>query len=198
MNLAQRAKIIDGSQKYKFYNYLKSDGTAYINTGLIPNYDTQAKINCYIISSSTTGFVFGSRTSSSSSDKYCAIFTSTSTYYAPFASTNGSLAGNYVGVQFEFDLSKNGFFINGVQKISYSDTSLTSSLNIFLFRLNQAGNPYGTIVSKIYSCRIYDNGTLVRDFVPAKRRSDGVVGMLDKVHNVFYTNAAGSGSFTIG
>ena len=50
---------------------------------------------------------------------------------------------------------------------------------------------------KQYMVRIWDNGLLVRDYLPCYRKSDNVIGMLDMVNNVFYTNA-GSGTFTKG
>lgn len=51
--------------------------------------------------------------------------------------------------------------------------------------------------AKLYGCKAYDaNGTLIRDFVPCKK-ANGVVGLYDKVNNVFYSNS-GSGSFVAG
>ena len=46
----------------------------------------------------------------------------------------------------------------------------------------------------LYSCQIYDNGTLVRDFVPCINGS-GEVGLYDLVGKQFYGNA-GTGVFT--
>ena len=53
--------------------------------------------------------------------------------------------------------------------------------------------------AKIYSFKIRDNGTLVRDFVPVKLTNGSTVeyAMLDKVENKIYHNA-GTGSFTGG
>lgn len=45
--------------------------------------------------------------------------------------------------------------------------------------------------------KIWDDGTLVSDFVPAKRDADDVLGMYDLVSDTFYTNA-GSGTFVGG
>ncbi len=44
---------------------------------------------------------------------------------------------------------------------------------------------------------MYDNGTLVRDFIPCYRKQDGVIGMYDLANDVFYTNA-GTGTFLKG
>lgn len=51
--------------------------------------------------------------------------------------------------------------------------------------------------ARIYRAKIWDNGTLIRDFVPAMRDADEELGMYDIVNNVFYTNA-GTGVFTGG
>lgn len=48
----------------------------------------------------------------------------------------------------------------------------------------------------MYSCKIYDNETLVRDFVPCKNAT-GAVGLYDTVEGQFYANA-GTGTFTAG
>lgn len=42
--------------------------------------------------------------------------------------------------------------------------------------------------AKLYSCKIYKDTTLVRDFIPAKRVSDGMCGLWDKVNYKFYTD----------
>ncbi|MBR6504924.1 MAG: hypothetical protein IKT41_04370 [Clostridia bacterium] len=57
---------------------------------------------------------------------------------------------------------------------------------------------YSRIASaKIYNCKIWDNGVLVRNFIPCYRRIDNVVGMYDLVNNEFYENA-GTGTFVKG
>ena len=45
-------------------------------------------------------------------------------------------------------------------------------------------------------CAVYDNDTLIRDFVPAKK-ADGTIGLYDRVSGTVYTNA-GTGAFTAG
>ena len=54
---------------------------------------------------------------------------------------------------------------------------------------------YGSQI-KIYSAKIYQNGSLVRDFIPCKNAA-GIIGLWDDVNSVFYQNA-GSGVFTAG
>lgn len=56
---------------------------------------------------------------------------------------------------------------------------------MYLFACNGSSITYvGS--SRIYSCQIYDNDTIIRDYVPAKN-SSGISGLYDLVNNVFYT-----------
>ena len=48
--------------------------------------------------------------------------------------------------------------------------------------------------AKLWRCKCIQNGSLIRDFIPAMRNSDGAIGLIDVVNNVFYGNA-GSGVF---
>ena len=79
----------------------------------------------------------------------------------------------------------------------------SSGRNDFLFALNQGGGSRFGIYGRIYYCTVKEKTDtagvyhMIRDFVPAKRLSDGVLGMLDKYNGVFYVNN-GSGAFIAG
>ena len=77
----------------------------------------------------------------------------------------------------------------------FSDSSFTATGNLYLFSVN-GGGTYDNATMKLYSCQIYDNDTLVRDYVPCQK-PDGTVGLWDDVNSVFYGNA-GTGTFTAG
>ena len=50
---------------------------------------------------------------------------------------------------------------------------------------------------KIYGVELFEDSVLVRKLIPAKRKSDNVLGMYDMVTEKFFTNA-GTGTFTAG
>ena len=50
---------------------------------------------------------------------------------------------------------------------------------------------------KIFRCKIWKSGELVRNMIPCYRKADSETGMYDLVNNVFYTNT-GSGAFVPG
>ena len=78
-----------------------------------------------------------------------------------------------------------------VANVSYSNTY---TLGLFKDQLNPSTGISG---SRVYWCKIYDAGKLVRHFIPCCRKSDNVIGMWDTIHGKFYTNA-GTGTFTKG
>ena len=52
-------------------------------------------------------------------------------------------------------------------------------------------------IGRLYSFSILENGESIRNFIPAKRNKDNVIGMYDVIEGKFYTNA-GTGTFTAG
>ena len=67
-----------------------------------------------------------------------------------------------------------------------------NNYQICVFSLNQQNIPSTCSVSYF---KIWQNGTLLRHFIPCYRIADGVIGMYDIVGEQFYTNA-GTGDFT--
>lgn len=71
-----------------------------------------------------------------------------------------------------------------------------TELNFWLFGRNSTEAKYFAQM-RLWNCKMYYNGNLVRDFIPCYRNSDNEVGLYDLVNNVFYTNQ-GTGVFTYG
>ena len=65
-----------------------------------------------------------------------------------------------------------------------------------MFGVNEGGVNSYLCSMRLYSCKIYDNGTLVRNLIPAKD-SSGTIGLYDTVNSAFYGNS-GNGAFTAG
>ena len=89
------------------------------------------------------------------------------------------------------------FTIDGVESnVIHTGKTKTNNENISLFSfLSMASHRYIGLRYKHFIIR--DNGVLVRNFIPAKRLSDNVLGMYDTVSGQFFTNA-GTGTFTAG
>lgn len=105
---------------------------------------------------------------------------------------------------FELNAMTKKFLIDNGKTYS-SDTrdivTKTTSETLTLFTQRE---PDGTINSeayaqgaRMYGTKIYENGVLVRDFVPVRNVYTGEVGLLDKVSGQFFGNS-GTGNFVAG
>lgn len=186
---------------YTQLEYIQSTGTQWINTGFKPTGNT--KIICdflaYDQSTSQQG-VFGSRPGTSGR---FTLFTgrSTNALQADYdtaqtlANENNAISGVDLTQRVVISMS-NDLIVNRTTVKSVTVASFSSTYDLFLFANNNIGTVQLPAKLKMYSCQIYDNGTLVRDFVPCKNAS-GAVGLYDTVGAQFYANA-GTGSFAAG
>lgn len=85
----------------------------------------------------------------------------------------------------------------GTYAITNGDFS-TIPHSIGLFANNINGNFLERVSAKIFNFKLWDNDVLKRNFIPVKRNADNKPGMYDLVTDNFYSNASGTGDFTIG
>ena len=188
--------------EYQEVEYIESSGTQYIDTGLsMPNgFKTEMRVSTNIGS----GYRF-----------FLGAEDDESPYYRNFFGINGSnhyFLGAYSNLTSSEVMQVNQFYtfnvstisgnryykVNDIDVLTYTDnTTPLTSRNLYLFRINSnSGGGYFSSIKLCY-CKIYDNDTLVRDFIPCYRKSDDVIGLYDLVNGVFYTNA-GTGTFLKG
>ena len=181
---------------YRQLEYIESSGTQYINTAFNPNQNTRVTMDITPLNviQSKMWCAFGCRTSSRYFGLYKASTGSMNLTW--FYGTNYS---NYFSVDYTarhlFEVNKNTANVDGVQK-SYPAQTFQLTRPMYLFCDDDSGQATSLSAARLYSCRIYDNGVLIRDFIPCKN-ADGVVGLWDDVSSSFYANA-GTGTFTAG
>ena len=81
-------------------------------------------------------------------------------------------------------------------KTASGSGTFTGSYNVYVFANNTAGVVGECANIKLWSFTISD-GSASRSYVPAKRDSDGAIGLYDTIGGQFYANE-GTGSFTAG
>lgn len=174
--------------------YIQSSGKQWIDTGFKPNQDTRVVMNCYVISfNSRDMFIFGARVSAGNTAFYIAADDTNTKWFISYGNDVQNPVGTCTG-HHSIDMNKNSVSIDDAIT-TLSASTFQSASNLLLFATNTAGSAdsqRGTM--NLYSCQIYDNGTLVRDFVPCINGS-GEVGLYDLVGKQFYGNA-GTGVFT--
>lgn len=185
---------------YTRLEYIESSGTQWVDTGFKPDQDTRIVCDCQRTAVTTTfPFPFGTRTGLARGFDVALGATQVFYHYganyqfADFAAT---------GDRMTIDANKNvATFTSGNTTVTITNAAATfqEAGNAVLFSMNEGGNIYtdeNAFTGKIWSVKIYDNGTLIRDFIPCKNAS-GAVGLWDDVGSQFYGNA-GTGAFTAG
>lgn len=180
---------------YTEVEYIQSSGTQYVDTGFQPNQDTKVLMEAdYTPAASGSSYLFGGSVGSRSkafefcgySGRYRIVYNGTETYFTETAFEQPITVA----------MDKNEATVNSAETVSATYATFASGYNMYLFATNRAGTAYGTYGAKIYSAKIYDNGVLIRDYVPCIN-ADNAVGLYDLVNGQFYGNA-GTGTFTAG
>ena len=171
--------------------YIESTGTQYIDTGLKPTQNYSMTIKCQ-----STGTSYNTYAGCDTNQQNTGFFIGANVFEFGNASTTS--IQNYGEAPIVLTLDKTGGYKDGVKTWNNASTETFQTVaNLTLFALNRNGTIREQLIGKIYYCKIYDNNTLVRDFIPAKRISDNKCGLWDKVNLKFYTDENG-GNFTAG
>lgn len=183
-----------GSRLPKGYTelaYIEATGTQYINTGFNPNQDT--RVVCDVLfqvpAEYSSNYLFGCRTSSSQ-NKFA--INGYNGRYESHYNNNTLYLQDSLSIRFVLDKNKNVTVSNG-ETYTQTYANFTCPGSLYLFAMNNNGSVYSNASARLYACQIYDNGTLVRDFVPCVSDAYGI-GLYDMVNGKFYANA-GSGTF---
>lgn len=177
--------------------FLQSSGTQYIDTGIYVNGATtefRMKYNgfggCY--------FACGCRTAY---DSKAFVFSNggsnTTTYNKYFLNYSDGYDANVTcpnDTNVHELIMNNSVSVDGTTIKTFASSNFTTDRTLWIFGSNNAdAAKYG--VMRIYSCQIYQNGTLVRDMIPVRVGTTGY--MYDRVSGQLFGNG-GSGSLIVG
>lgn len=180
---------------YTEVEYIQSSGTQYVDTGFVPNQDTRVYASVEFLVSTSVNWLFGARTGAESNEFG---FLTVGNYYRTDYGSKQYSFGTAIAYESEFvvDFNKNIVTLDFKNTGTLASATFAAPVNMVLFGVNTNGTITKSAGAKLYSCQIYDNGTLVRDYIPCIDPS-GAVGLYDVVGGQFYANA-GTGVFTAG
>ena len=186
---------------YTELEYIESSGNQYIDTGIYMDGNNSIYVDFQLLETKRDIRVYGA-----DFDSNTGISGFSNSLYqngqAKFAFSYQDNNGNWVSTAIGTDLLRHTFFLDGVNKTAKMDggvdsksvsgysASNTAVKTLYIFADNRPVNSnmvnyYSKM--KLYSFKIWDNDTLIRDYIPAKN-SNNIVGLYDKVNNVFYTS----------
>lgn len=193
-NVYEPIEIIDSiSRLYQEVEYIESNGTQYIDTGITCKTGLTIQIAFKNLVTNVSD-IFGNFVSEDNSFR---LFTYSNDCYLDYGS-GCNTDNRHIFTKTSFNIKLNFEIGNGyVKDLSTNTDLLTFEKENFVKDYNLLICPSlagGYTCNQIYYVKIYDNNILVRDFIPCYRKSDNEVGLYDLVNHVFYTNA-GTGAF---
>ena len=197
---------------YERIEYLQSSGSQVIDTGYLHNKDTKVLIRVEFtkVTGYSNGYCvfYGARSSDRKTQLGGWLHNGKFMEACDDSASDTSLAAT-VGTIYDAELAKTGSYgvlnlATGVYTTLGSGNGYATSpiqngtpQTDYIFAIHQDGGTAWWCNMKCYGCKVWEGTTLVRDFVPVRRKSDGVLGLLDLAHGTFYANA-GTGSFSAG
>lgn len=180
--------------EFQEVEYIESTGEQYIDSEVIASTTIITEVKCQSFESNKCIVGVGT----TASVRYQVYAGSSGYYYARLDGTESDL-GNVPFTELatiKLDPVAKKATINGTEyDIPYTGTVQERSL--WLFGRNQTTTPSNYLsTTKMWYCKMWDGGNLVRDFVPCYRKSDKKTGMYDLVSETFFTDA-NSGDFVL-
>lgn len=184
--------------------YLESTGTQYIDTGWKPT-SNNLSMEAVFVACTGSNFnksYFGSEQPSTATVRYLFVLYDYNYLrcYTGNTSINTFMAAPTQGQMFaiKWDVTASGFTVTDKMSGTTATKTFSSTLDFTAFantlkifqNMDKQRAPM-----KLYSFKIWDNGVLVRDYIPV--RKDGVGYMYDRVSGQLFGNA-GTGAFVVG
>lgn len=179
--------------EYTPLSYIESSGTQYIDTGYKPNNNTKVVLKASIISPNPDyTAVFGARTGETN-QFWVYYSTRDAKWGVRYGSQMAYIDGTYTGDK-NINCNRNIFSVDSASH-TFSAQTYQTPYTMYLFAANDNGRLHLPGAIRYYWCQIYDNGILVRDYIPAMQNS--IIGLYDKVEQKIYGNS-GTGDFIAG
>lgn len=172
---------------YTQLEFIYNPSGAYIDCGIKPTYTFEYELKASLMSGV---LVFGTQYTNDSSDYR--LFQTQSKFFFD------------VGTQRLSGLSNSNFTYPyhvkvGNYYIELADTGERISATTFDEKMNNAALSSNlwllfnnsSVKGNIYLFKVWDNGKLIRDYIPVRSKADNTVGLYDLVENKFYTSPNG-------
>ena len=169
--------------------YIEMSDAQYIDTGFRPNNNTRVVADL-VYTNGNGQEILGARNTTSS--RNFALLTVSGNWRFAYGNAQYNTGAKYDKNRHVIDMNKNTFSVDGQVVYTAPESEFTVPATLALGAVRAATGMY-LGYGRFYSCKIYDDGVLVRDLIPW-RTVEGEVGMFDLVNRVFYGNA-GTGTF---
>lgn len=191
-NGVSAANAFDENSIYRIYSpieYLNFTGTStqLIDTGYKPNNNTTVEVKTNV--TGTGKWLCGGRESTVKNIYGLYINSGTNLWYQYSVGGSSAATPDLVNTDRIIKTDKNILYVDGVVKQTKDIVTFQSPANMYIGTINTNGSLDGRyFTGKIYYFKIWDNGTLVRSYLPCIRKSDNKVGFYEEVNGDFVGN----------
>ena len=186
----------DFDAAYTTLDYIESSGTQYIDTGFSP--DSNTRVVATIAFAAVSGSSHNAFSAKGGSrEKEYGFLCNGGIYLTRYGDDIYLNDIESKSEPFVVDMDKNVLKFDGETVCEHAEREFACGCSMFVFACNDNGKSIKPATMRLYSMKIYDNGNLVRDFVPVVRKEDDAVGLYDLVNKKFYENN-GTGEFASG
>ena len=186
---------------YEILEYLDSDSKAYVDTGVAVSGNTVIDIDVRLLKDPGTSYVsyVGARNEASRSGQLGGWFHGM-LHHKGVTESEGSVGQAALNTDYSVHLDKAGpCTINGGEPFATGNGD-GNDYTITVFAMHQSTVKFGGYF-RVYSCRIAYGSDVQRNLKPARRLSDGALGLLDvkdTTNLAFYPNKNSTGAFSAG
>ncbi len=187
----------------KFVRYVEATGSQYVDTGITGRYNTKTECKVEWMNLADTAFLASGYWSDNT--RFYACWCSSPAGNMFTAQGKGDKVNNGQDLLFEKkrvytyttdfsapdenEYSTNTVAIDGTKVFSKAYPALDTGYNLYVFANNQKGTAAGFSKTRCYGLKIWQDGTLVRDFKPCVH--GGRAGLYDAQNDKIYYSASG-------
>ena len=183
-----------------YLDYVESDGSQYVDTGVEASAGTKTEFKMRWTSAPATDWMFLGARANSNNNRFFYLYTYSKYFYYGFGSSRGYVSPNFIpatGTDYTFSVELTGdrqwnAEVSGNSSSYHHDCSssteaLHSGINIYAFACNDNGAGVSMhSKARCYALKIWKDGVMERDFVPC--RKNGEAGLYDKVSNSIFVS----------
>ena len=193
------------AQPDRFVRYVEATGSQYVDTGVVGRYGTKAECKVEWMALEDRAFLACGNYSSNTRFYMCYCSSASGNMFT--AQRTGEKV-NYDGHDLLFvkkrvytytsdfsalypdNTSTNTVTVDGNKARPVGKEGLDTKLNLFVFACNNGSAAVGMSKTRCYGLKIWQDGTLVRDFLPCV--NDGRAALYDAVGDKIYYSASGT------
>lgn len=177
--------------------YVEADGSAYIDTGFIPDNETRTVATLSNAGTDTPTWFFGVR--SGTNQKAYGFMATNGQYRSDYNGQASYFSSDGVPSKYTVDKNANVTSIDGTVRYTANYEDFSCEYSMYILGMNQPGGHQSPAIAgvRMHSCQVYNGVNKVRDFLPCRRDVDSKVGMYDLVTEEFF-DTLGNGNLIAG